>query len=718
MTYLAVTGIINFITSICVGLIVILKNSKNSTNRSFFYLNLSVAFFSLNYFLWQIARDPVVSIRYFKFLIAGFIFINVTYLHFTFALLGKLKEKKNELRIYYFINVFFALLNLKGLFFVRYIEKFNLGHWPVPTNFFNIYLVFWFYQCLYGFVCLLKGIRFYDGLKKEQIKYFAIAAIVGFIGGASNWPVWYGINIPPYLNILISVYVLLVAYAIIRYHLMDIRLAITTAGLLLFVYALVLGFPFWIGYKYQLWQHSTWIGILLATAGPFIYFSLQKTAEKSLLKKERDAQDLLKEASFGMTTIRDLQEIMNSTVDLVIKILKFNKAAVFLFEEEAGRYVLRAPSRQRDKEVIVESENFLIDYLKNKKTHLIYDELKMAYTKDTDLNSKKILSTMESLSAQVVMPIIMEENLLGFLLLGGRDSNGIFTKNLLSTLSILCNQAALAIQNCNYWEAEKKRIEEEGVRERIASLDAMAASFAHEVDNPISVVLGQIGVIKDMFTFGKIQATREHIEKINSSFEFIIESVNRVSGMVKSILQYSRKGAGVLCPVSFCDVLEGYFLLMQPQLKRDRVDFIHEVENDLPLILGDKIQIEEILINLTQNAIHAVKNNHNFNKTRFIKLKIFKKDEKTVRMECEDNGYGVPQKLLSDIFLASVTTKGSSEGTGLGLFRIRKIVDLHKGKVWAESDGRNKGSIFIVELPVYIGGSGKRKPSYPKKKIF
>ena len=60
-------------------------------------------------------------------------------------------------------------------------------------------------------------------------------------------------------------------------------------------------------------------------------------------------------------------------------------------------------------------------------------------------------------------------------------------------------------------------------------------------------------------------------------------------------------------------------------------------------------------------------------------------------------------KIISDIFLASVTTKGSVEGTGLGLFRVRKIVDLHKGKVWAESEGKNKGAKFIVEIPIFKG---------------
>ena len=102
-------------------------------------------------------------------------------------------------------------------------------------------------------------------------------------------------------------------------------------------------------------------------------------------------------------------------------------------------------------------------------------------------------------------------------------------------------------------------------------------------------------------------------------------------------------------------------------------------------------------MNLTTNALHAVRYNKG---EKRVELKVFKNDDGFIRMEFSDNGYGIPSGMLKDVFLASVTTKGSVEGTGLGLYRIRKIVDTHKGKIRAESEGKGKGARFIVELPI------------------
>ena len=109
-------------------------------------------------------------------------------------------------------------------------------------------------------------------------------------------------------------------------------------------------------------------------------------------------------------------------------------------------------------------------------------------------------------------------------------------------------------------------------------------------------------------------------------------------------------------------------------------------------------------MNFVRNSLHAVRRNEE----KKISLKIFRKNETIIRIECTDNGYGIPREIINDIFLSSMTTKGSSEGTGLGLYRVRKIVDLFRGKVWAESEGKGRGATFIVELPVYEGNKNHR----------
>ena len=153
-------------------------------------------------------------------------------------------------------------------------------------------------------------------------------------------------------------------------------------------------------------------------------------------------------------------------------------------------------------------------------------------------------------------------------------------------------------------------------------------------------------------------------------------------------------------PIDINKVVHDFVKMITPQVKKEGVvEFQVEVGLNLPMVVADRVQLIEILMNFMLNSLHAVRQNEG--RPKVVKLKIFDKNE-VVRMEVMDNGYGVPSRLIEDIFLPSVTTK-LTEGTGLGLYRVRKIVDGYKGKVWAQSQGKDKGATFIVELPVYKG---------------
>ena len=134
MTYLALTGIINFLTCASLGVFVFIKDRRNVRNISYFCLNNSVALYSLGYFFWQISGAKVASILWFKVLVVGFILINISYLFFVFAFLKMLKKQKWFLIVCALMNLFFIIANLKGDFYQAFVEKYNFGYWPVPEN--------------------------------------------------------------------------------------------------------------------------------------------------------------------------------------------------------------------------------------------------------------------------------------------------------------------------------------------------------------------------------------------------------------------------------------------------------------------------------------------------------------------------------------------------------------------------------------------------------
>ena len=125
--------------------------------------------------------------------------------------------------------------------------------------------------------------------------------------------------------------------------------------------------------------------------------------------------------------------------------------------------------------------------------------------------------------------------------------------------------------------------------------------------------------------------------------------------------------------------------------------FEEDIDSSLT-VNGNKTLLEEVLMNLLSNAAHAVRDNKD-NPPR-ISLRIYRHSPEILRIEMKDNGYGIDKKIIEDIFANFMTTKASTEGTGLGLSRARYIVEMHGGKIWAQSQGQGMGAQFVVELPL------------------
>jgi len=184
-----------------------------------------------------------------------------------------------------------------------------------------------------------------------------------------------------------------------------------------------------------------------------------------------------------------------------------------------------------------------------------------------------------------------------------------------------------------------------------------------------------------------------------------INGILRVYDMVKAVREFSKQDTGDFTTVSLDDVVKNS-LLLSPQIRTENIKLTEEVEPGL-MVHGNKVQLENVLVNLIGNGTHAVGKNDLANR-RFW-LKVYRKNDDKVRIEFEDNGYGIPPgkdpkrgvEFREAIFMDFVTTKASSTNTGMGLSHCRKTIDRHKGRIWAESEGEGKGAKFVIELPLW-----------------
>lgn len=156
----------------------------------------------------------------------------------------------------------------------------------------------------------------------------------GFGGGLNTAPAAWGFNVYPHGQILVCFYGIVATYAILKYQIMDIRVAATRFGILIVVYSLVLGIPFGIAIWGKSWLMNflgdNWfwcpmfVLLMFATAGPTLFLYFQRKAENRLLQEQRRIQTLLKKASAGFSSIKDLDQLLKSIVDILWKTLSLS----------------------------------------------------------------------------------------------------------------------------------------------------------------------------------------------------------------------------------------------------------------------------------------------------------------------------------------------------------------------------------------------------------
>jgi hypothetical protein len=349
-------------------------------------------------FWWQIAYIAVA-------------FAPITFLHSVYLLLKI--PKKIPLLISYGLGLItlYIIFFRKELFFgeLEFVfNQFYWVYWPKSRSlaYLAFYIIFYWIILIYAFKLLLKYYILSAGVSRNQLKYFILGTTIGFLGPEMMFLSKFGINIYPYANFLIIFYPIIVGYAIIKYHLMDIKVAITRAGVFVVVYVLVLGIPFWVGFKTKSWFVSTSIMTILATLGPFIYNHLRQRAEDRLLQEDRRAQDLLTKTSEGMTMVRDLKKLLGLIVHLVSKAMKITNVSIYLLDKEMSSYTLKSVRFLKHLSLPesepFSKENSLIQHLTRLRAPLVYEELKLKLQSNPEL--KSIEEELRKLSASVIIP--------------------------------------------------------------------------------------------------------------------------------------------------------------------------------------------------------------------------------------------------------------------------------------------------------------------------
>jgi signal transduction histidine kinase len=248
------------------------------------------------------------------------------------------------------------------------------------------------------------------------------------------------------------------------------------------------------------------------------------------------------------------------------------------------------------------------------------------------------------------------------------------------------------------WEEERKkeadfraRMEQRmAAAERLASLGTLASVVAHEINNPLAIINDSVGWMQLLLS--KPDMAEMRIKgQLEKGLGKIAKSVERAKKVTHQLLGFARKDDSVVSEVNLSQLVEEAVQLVEKEASYKEIEFVQEVDASLDSIRSDAFQLRQVLINLLTNAIHAT------GPKGRIKIRLQKDGEQAI-LTIQDTGQGIPQEDLERIFEPFFSTKPTGEGTGLGLFVTRGIVEKLGGTIEAESR-LGEGTDFRITLP-------------------
>jgi len=231
---------------------------------------------------------------------------------------------------------------------------------------------------------------------------------------------------------------------------------------------------------------------------------------------------------------------------------------------------------------------------------------------------------------------------------------------------------------------EEEFLEQLAFNEKMAELGRLAVGMVHELNTPLSVIVSAAQMV--LREEGLSDSVKEMVARIDMEAQ-------RLSQFTKGLLSFSRKEDGSVAEADVNQVLREVMSFLKYDAQKRSVAVVEEMSYDLSLVAADSNRLKQIFINLVMNALQVMENGG------ALLLKTTMAGDRSVEVEIVDTGCGIPQDKLARIFDPFYTTKAAGEGTGLGLFITKSLVEQLGGRISVRS-AVGEGTAFIVRLPL------------------
>jgi signal transduction histidine kinase len=704
----ALPPIISAVAYLLVGLLVYSRKKPNPVNNSFAIMLLCVSMWNIDWAGLISAPNANFAQRWGSIFRIPMLFIPPTFLHFAVLFTnpqGFSPRIRKILLIFYSLSCFLAVFSWTH-YFVEDVIVHPWGYTFKGGPLYFLFLLQFIIGIVFAFSYMARGYTSADSYHRQRLKYFFLATGVSFALGSLNFlPILFGMRTYPIGSIAVTVGLFIATYSVVQHRLMDVSVFMAKGlGYILSIF--ILGIPALVAMifleKYYFRQMDLSFSLLLVAIGiaavlvfPKIKERMDQAMQQIIVRDKYFYHRVLEDFSRSLVTMVDLNRLLRMLAQTVERSMGVSCISIFLYNPEKD--IFRSSLARGSPENNMENTSFksadpCLHWLQERKEAVVRAELER---NPRSREEKELLNMMMRLQAEVCLPLIYMDRLIGFINLGHKMQEEMYYREDLDLLNTLAYQLAIAIENANLYENLRKSQDIMRRADRLASLGTLVSSLAHEIRNPLVSIK----------TFTQLLPERLEDEEFRNYFLKIASGeIDRLTTLINELLGFARPSEPNLRGEDVNTLIEKMEFLITTEARKKNITISKNCALNLPLVMVDAEQIKQVLLNVLLNAIQAIpREGQIWVETRVVQVTREETSERFVQIEVRDTGVGIPKENLDHVFDPFFSTR--PDGSGLGLAISYQIIHEHGGFIDLESEV-GKGTSFRIHLPLNAGGRG------------
>ena len=685
--------------------ITLFRNPGSRLNRLFTYFVGGMAVWNFGVFMLRRSPDEATAVFWEIVIHTGVIALPAFYYHFVLIFLESTTRHRTSLLVVYALALLFSIINLSGSsLFMSGVKSTYWGWAPATGLLYTPFFVYFNCFLIYGLMHLVQTYNDVgSSFRRNRATLILLGTLVSLIGGLIDFARFILARFVPAADLVYPlgipanmVFALMLGTSIVRYRLFDVNVVVKKGAIYLLLWG-VLTSVLVAAEQYADWDelNPLWVilplGFVMTMLVSPLGQRLEERIERVMFSRRRGCYETLLDLSKRMGSILDFGRLMETLVHGLVRGVPLTHCVLMIYDAERSAFVVYredATVGEGVGAVAIRGDSRTVQWLNQTGRVLVKEEVKLnpeiaAYFETAE-------GELDAIKATLIVPLKIESKLTGILLVGEKLSGDIFDDQELEVLAVLANQVAISLENARLYEELSESNAQLMQASRLKS--QFLASMSHELRTPLNSIIGFSKVLLNRFDGELTERQETYIRSVHNSGAHLLQLIN-------GILDFSRIEAGKLEMISeeldLHELIDECIESSMPLARGKQMKLEKNVPLELPPLSGDRTKVKQILLNLLSNAIK-------FTAQGRVLVSVVAEPD-AIRVSVADTGIGIREDDLAHLFepfqqLDNPVAR-SAGGTGLGLAISKKFVELHGGRILAESR-ENQGSTFHFTLPL------------------